>query len=137
MRYLLDTNVVSEVNRPRPDAGVLNWLDQHGVGSAISEFTIGELVKGAFFLPAGKKRQSILAWVSHVEANFADRLLPMSLDVLKTWGQLCGTHDAHGRRWPLADSLLAATALVHDLIVVTRNTADFPPEVQTLNPWKK
>lgn len=137
MRYLLDTNVVSDSMKPQPDPGVATWVVQHGAGSAISEFTIGELIKGAYFLPAGKKRQSILAWVGDVEVTFADRLLPMSLDVLKTWGQLCGTHDAQGRRWPLADGLLAATALVHDLIVVTRNAADFPPEVQTLNPWKK
>ena len=137
MRYLLDTNVVSDSMKPQPDPGVATWMIQHGAGSAISEFTIGELIKGAFFLPAGKRRQGILAWVNDVEVNFADRLLPISLDVLKTWGQLCGTHDARGHRMPLADSLLAATALVHDLIVVTRNTADFPPDVQTLTPWKK
>ena len=137
MRYLLDTNVVSEVNRLRPDVGVLNWLDQHGAGSAISEFTLGELTKGAYFLPVGKKHTSLLVWIEFLRESFADRLLPVSLEVLMRWGQLCGTHEALGRRWPLADSLLAATALVHDLIVVTRNTADFPPDVQTLNPWNK
>ena len=110
MRYLLDTNVVSEVNRPRPDVGVLNWLDQHGAGSMISEFTIGELTKGAYFLPPGKKRTSLLAWIEGLVETSADRLLPASLEVLMRWGELCGTHEAQGRRWPLADSLLAATA---------------------------
>ena len=75
--------------------------------------------------------------VGEVEATFDDRLLPLSRDVLKVWGQLSGTHEARGHRWPVIDSLLAATALLHDLTIVTRNTADFPPEVRAFNPWKK
>ena len=137
MRYLLDANVLSEAVRPRPDSSVANWLVQHEAGAAISELTIGEFTKGAFFLPAGPKRKRILAWIADVEDAFDDRLLPLSREVLKTWGQLSGTHEAQGRRWPVIDSLLAATALLHDLTIVTRNTADFPPEVRTFNPWKK
>ena len=137
MRYLLDANVLSEGVRRRPDSGVANWLVQHETGAAISELTIGELTKGAFFLPAGSKRRQILGWIAEVESAFDDRLLPLDRDVLKTWGQLCGTHAAQGRRWPVIDSLLAATALLHDLTIVTRNTTDFPPEVRTFNPWKK
>ena len=137
MRYLLDANVLSEGVKPRPDSGVANWLVQHEAGAAISELTIGELAKGAYFLPAGPKRKRILEWIKEVETAFDDRLLPLSRDVLKTWGQLSGTHEAQGRRWPVIDSLLAATALLHDLTIVTRNTADFPPEVRTFNPWKK
>ncbi len=137
MRFLLDANVLSEGVRPRPDSGVANWLVQNESGAAISELTIGELTKGAFFLLPGPKRKRLLAWIAEVEAMFGDRLLPLNRDVLKTWGQLCGTHEAQGRRWPVLDSLLASTALVHDLTVVTRNTDDFPPEVRTFNPWKK
>ena len=137
MRYLLDANVLSEGVRRQPDSGMANWLVQHEAGAAISELTIGEFTKGAFFLPVGPKRKRILDWITEVEATFDDRLLPLSREVLKTWGQLCGTHEAQGRRWPVIDSLLAATALFHDLTIVTRNTADFPPEVRTFNPWKK
>ena len=137
MRYLLDANVLSEGVRRRPNSGVANWLVQHEAGAAISELTIGELSKGAFFLPVGSKRKRILDWITEVEATFDDRLLPLSREVLKTWGQLCGTHEAQGRRWPVIDSLLAAMALFHDLTIVTRNTTDFPPEVRTINPWKK
>ena len=137
MRYLLDANVLSEGVRRRPDSGVANWLVQNEAGAAISELTIGELTKGAFFLPVGPKRKRILDWITEVEAAFDDRLLPLSRDVLTTWGRLCGTHEAQGRRWPVIDSLLAATALFYDLTIVTRNTADFPPEVTTFNPWKK
>ena len=60
MRFLLDANVLSEGVRRQPDSGVSNWLSQHGTGAAISELTIGELAKGAFFLPAGPKRKRIL-----------------------------------------------------------------------------
>ena len=137
MRYLLDANVLSEGVRRQPDSGVANWLVQHEAGAAISELTIGELTKGAFFLAVGPKRKRILDWITEVEATFDDRLLPLSREVLKTWGQLCGTQEAQGRRWPVIDSLLAATALFHDLTIVTRNTADFPPEVRTFNPWKR
>lgn len=137
MRFLLDANVLSEIVRPRPDSGVTNWLVQNEAGSAISELTIGELTKGAYSLPAGPKRKRLLAWITEVEAAFDDRLLSLTSEVLKTWGQLTGTHEAQGRRWPVIDSLLAATALHHDLTIVTRNTDDFPPEVPTFNPWKK
>lgn len=137
MRYLLDANVLSELVKPSPDAGVANWFVQNESGSAISEVTIGELTKGAYFLPSGKKRTRILLWIDELQVAFEGRLLPATLDIFRQWGELCGTYEAQGRRWPLVDSLLSATALVHDLTVVTRNTADFPPEVRTLNPWKK
>jgi len=137
MRFLLDTNVVSDAIKPRPDPGVATWMIHNEAGTAVSEFTIGELYKGAYCLPAGKKRNSILAWIAAFQEQFAERFLPVSLEVLTKWGELCGTHAAQGRRWPLDDSLLAATALVNDLTVVTRNVDDFPPEVRTLNPWKK
>ncbi|MBC7837386.1 MAG: type II toxin-antitoxin system VapC family toxin [Nitrospiraceae bacterium] len=137
MRYLLDTNVLSEGVKRRPDPGVASWLVQHEAGAAISELTLGELTKGAFFLSDGPKRQRLLAWIAEVEESFDDRVLPLNRDVLIAWGQLCGTHEATGRRWPVVDSLLAATALVHHLTIVTRNTDDFPPEVTTLTPWKK
>ena len=137
MRYLLDANVLNEGVKRQPDSGVANWLVQREAGSAISELTIGELTKGAFFLPTGPRRKKLLEWIVEVESIFDDRLLPLSREVLKTWGQLCGMHEARGHRLPVIDSLLTATALFHDLIIVTRNTADFPPEVRTFNPWKK
>ena len=133
MRYLLDTNVLSEGVKRRPDRGVASWLVQNEAGTAISELTLGELIKGAYFLPDGPQRKRILTWIAEVEESFDDRVLPLNRDVLIAWGQLSGTHEATGRRWPV----LAATALVHNLIIVTRNTNDFPPEVTTLTPWKK
>ena len=137
MRYLLDTNVLSEGAKHRPDSGVASWLVQHEAGDAISVLTIGELTKGAFFLSDRTKRKRILAWIAEIEESFDDRVLPLNRDILIAWGKLCGTYEATGRRWPVLDSLLAATAMVHDLTIVTRNASDFPPDVITLTPWKK
>ena len=77
------------------------------------------------------------AFMDEIEDSFAERVLPVTLEILKRWGRLCGEHEARGRSLPVMDSLLAATALVHDLTLVTRNTADFPREVRTLNPWRR
>jgi len=136
MRFLLDTNAVSEVSKPRPDAGLSAWLVQCGPSCAISELTLGELTKGAWRLPSGRRRKETLAWIEETQAQYRDCTLTLSLEVLLRWGRLCGEHEARGRKLPVLDSLLAATALVHDLTIVTRNTADFPAGVPTLNPWR-
>jgi predicted nucleic acid-binding protein len=107
---------------------------QHEAGAAISELTLGELTKGAYFLSDGPKRQRILAWISEVVESFDDRVLALNRAVLFAWGQLCGTHEAMGRRWPVLDSLLAATALVHNLTIVTRNTDDIPTRSHDVDP---
>jgi predicted nucleic acid-binding protein len=136
MRFLLDTNAVSEVNKPRPNAGLSAWLLQRGASCAISELTLGELTKGTWRLPDGRKRNETLAWIEETQALYRECTLPLSRKILRRWGRLCGEHEARGRKLAVMDSLLAATALVHDLTIVTRNTADFPSDVPTLNPWR-
>ena len=137
MRFLLDTNSLSEMEKPRPDSGLAAWMLQHEAASAVSEITIGEINKGVFYHPPGPRRQRVQAFMDEIEDSFSERVLPVTLEILKRWGRLCGEHEARGRTLPVMDSLLAATALVHDLTLVTRNTADFPSEVRTLNPWRK
>ena len=137
MRWLLDANVLSEVEKPRPDARVSSWLLQHEAAAAVSELTTGELTKGVFTRPAGPARERLAAWIHGIERELGERLLPVTLEVFKRWSRLCGEMEARGRRLPVMDSLLAATALVHDLTLVTRNTEDFPAEVPTLNPWRR
>ncbi|MFT5408939.1 MAG: putative nucleic acid-binding protein [Verrucomicrobiales bacterium] len=136
MRYLLDTNVLSELRRPEPSKRVVVWLLQNEAACGISELVIGEFVKGAYSLPDGKKRQAILAWISEVEDQFEGRMIALDRDVLKRWGELCGVCEReHGRRLQVLDNLIAASALSHGLVVVTRNIVDFPSEIDTFNPW--
>jgi predicted nucleic acid-binding protein len=136
MRYLLDTNILSEGRKPKPSPKVLSWLLQNAPSSGLSILTIGEFIKGASLMPAGKRRRELEAWIGELEQEFTDRLLPLDLNEIRFWGQLYGKQQAAGHKMPLFDSLLAATALAHDLTLVTRNTADFEDtDVRVLNPF--
>ena len=136
MRFLLDTNVLSELRRPKPDRKLTSWLLQNEAACGISDIVIGEFNKGANFLPEGERRQSVLSWIEEVEAQFEDKILPVDRNVWKYWGELCGNSEReHGRRFQVIDSLIAATALAHRLVLVTRNVNDFPSAVATHCPW--
>ncbi len=134
MKFLLDTNVVSEVRRKAPNPKVLSWMEQTEPDSlAISVLTLGEIVKGAESLahrdPAAS--QSLYAWLEGLRHNFANRILGIDDAVSVIWGRLCAI-----RPLPVIDSLLAASALAHDMTIVTRNTADFERAgVRLYNPW--
>lgn len=132
--YLLDTNILSETRRPRPDAGVVKFLGQANRDSLyISVLSLGELRKG---VEAKRRADPLMAaelgrWVDGIETTFAAQVLPVTIPVARLWGELSA-----GRSLPVIDMLIAATALVHGLTVVTRNTADFAATaVPVLNPW--
>lgn len=138
MSYLLDTCCVSELVRPRPDQGVVNWVGttderlQH-----LSVLTIGEIAKGVARIDDSARRSRLDAWVhGDLLARFDNRLLPIDHRVVLRWGALAGEAERRGMTLPLVDSLLAATALTHDLIVVTRNVRDLERcGARCLNPW--
>ncbi len=135
MSYLLDTNVVSELVRPRPDPGVVAWLRQvPDTALHLSVLTLGEIRKGVETLPAGERREQLRLWLEQeLPAWFESRLLPVSAPVADRWGRLL----AEVRRpLPAIDGLLAATALHHGLRLVTRNEQDFRlPGLGVFNPW--
>ncbi len=136
MSYLLDTNVISELRRKRPDAGVAAWFaERPAVTLHVSVLTLGEIRKGIESLADAVKRQQIGDWLeTDVSAFFAGRILPINEVVADTWGRLLA---AAGRPLPSIDSLLAATALANDLVLVTRNTKDFAGlALDTFNPWQ-
>lgn len=136
MSYLLDTNVVSEVVRPRPNPRLLRWLQAVPDDALhLSVLTLGEIRRGVEKLKAGTKREKLRVWLEQeLPAWFEERLLPIDTRVADRWGRLL---VEVGRPVPAIDSLLAATALTHGLRIVTRNAADFRfPALDVVNPWE-
>lgn len=138
MSYLLDTCVLSEFIAKQPSEEVVSWLTQLDPETVfISVVTVGEIQKGIEKLSASKRKEALLAWLKDdLLIRFRDRLLPLETGEMLTWGTLMGRIEAKGKPMPLIDSLIAATALHHDLVVVTRDDGDFAPSgVKLLNPW--
>ena len=140
MSFLLDTSVISELVRKNPRGQVLNWIDaQEESALFLSVLTIGELEKGIAKLPASARKTKLLAWVRRdLARRFGGRLLAIDVRVAVRWGALAGESEKRGRPLPVVDSLLAATALIHGLQIVTRNVHDFERRgVACINPWKE
>lgn len=135
MKYLLDTNVVCEATARHPEATVLAWIETHAHECFLSSVTFGEIWKGLHRLPEGKRKRALVKWADGLENDFAELILGLDSNTLKFWGKLYAKHEANGFNMDVMDSLIAATALVHRLTVVTRNTADYPADVKTFNPW--
>jgi predicted nucleic acid-binding protein len=138
--FLIDTNVLSEYNRPGgPDEGVKRWLETTArKAQYVSVITLAEIQKGIELLAAGKRRVELEHWFKEdLEAWFSGRVLPVDRPVGSRWASLLAQCQRAGRPLPTVDSLIAATALAHDLTVVTRNVSDFTGTgTQTFNPWK-
>lgn len=136
--FLLDTNVVSEAVKPRPDPGVLKWLDDTQESLLfLSVLTISELRKGINLLGASSRRQFLESWLERdLPARFAGRILAVDLEVAKRWGTIAGTDTARRSPLPVIDGLLAATALHHALTFVTRDSPHPAiTDIDVLNPW--
>lgn len=134
MKFLVDANVLSEATRPDPDPGVLAWLLRHEPEIAIDPVILGELRFGILLLPAGRKRRRLERWF----AQGVERIhcLPWDADTGLRWARLLADLRRAGRAMPVKDSMIAATALVHALTVVTRNRKDFEPAaVEVLDPF--
>jgi toxin FitB len=139
VNYLLDTCVISEMVRPRPTDSVLLWLDAQDEATLhLSVLTIGELHKGIARLEDGERKSRLFSWVDGALAlRFDRRVLPIDTAVASAWGQITGSSERAGRPIPVIDGLIAATARVHGLMVVTRNTDDFARcGVSIFDPWK-
>lgn len=135
MSYLLDTNVLSELRRREASEPVVGWIASRPATTLyLSVLTIGELRKGIEALPEGARKRGLLDWLeAELPGFFAGRVLPLDARVADRWGRL---QAQAGRPLPVIDSLLAATALVHGLTLVSRNLRDFQvPDLQLIDPW--
>lgn len=135
MRYLLDTNVLSETRKPRPDPGAVAWLrSKERAALHISVLTLGEITRGSSAIArrdpvAGA---SLVNWLEGLRLLYMDRVVPVDAPIAEAWGRMSAD-----RPRPIVDTLLAATALVHDMTLVTRNLRDFADTgVTLLNPWE-
>ena len=136
MSYLLDTNVLSELRRKQPNTGVSAWFAQRPASSLyLSVLTLGELCKGIHGVNDDARKLALSDWLQNeLSLFFLGRVLSIDEQVADRWGQLVA---AAGRPLPAIDSLLAATALVHGLHMVTRNAKDFEGlGLDVINPWK-
>ena len=135
MSYLLDTNVLSELRRKTPNAGVVGWFAQRPASTLyLSVLTLGELRKGVEGMADASRRTALLDWLeAELPIFFTGRILPVDAQVADRWGRLVA---AANRPVPAIDSLLAATAAHHGLILVTRNVRDFANlGLEVINPW--
>jgi predicted nucleic acid-binding protein len=121
--YLVDANVLSEATRPTPDARVVGWLRRNERDIAVDPIILGEIRFGILLLPAGRRRRQLERWFDDGVSRII--CLPWDAAVGLRWAKLLADLRAAGRSMPIKDSLVAATALVHRLAVVTRNRRDF------------
>jgi predicted nucleic acid-binding protein len=138
VRYLLDTNVLSEPARPVPDARVVAWLEARvPLECALSVLTLGEIQKGVSLMPEGRRRDHLGEWLAtELPRQFAGRILAIDERVTMAWGRLMAEGRRAGREPPVIDGLLLATAEVHGLTFVTRNERDCTDRgIPILNPW--
>jgi predicted nucleic acid-binding protein len=139
MKYLLDTCVISELVKKEPNPAVIRWLDAGDESRMyLSVLTLGELIKGITRLPDGEKREKLQSWVSNdLVVRFGPRLVEIDVEIARTWGTLLGDAERRGEKLPVVDSLIAVSANVHGLVVVTRNVQDMARcQARVFNPWE-
>ena len=133
---LIDTNVISELRRRKPEPRLVHWFEQRPSGKLyLSVLTLGEIRKGVEALADPGRRTVLIQWLEReLPVFFSERVLPIDAGVAHQWGQLLAEAS---RSFPAIDSLLAATALHHNLVLVTRNLKDVAGlPVTVLNPWE-
>ncbi|MBC7819829.1 MAG: type II toxin-antitoxin system VapC family toxin [Planctomycetaceae bacterium] len=136
MRYLVDSNILSEATRPRPNDRVIEWLRGNEAELAISPVVLGEIEYGILILPPGHRRDRLLLWLMDRVKTL--RFVVFDAETASEWAQMMAVLKAKGLSMSVKDSLIAATARTHRLTVVTRNTADFRHAgVPLLNPFEE
>lgn len=138
MNFLLDTCAISETKQKTPNPKVLEWLDaQDELTLYLSALTIGEIRKGIVRIESIKRQVLLEEWLEQLRQRFSGRILSVTETTFLIWGKMYGEFTRKGIVRPAFDSLLEATALEHDLVLVTRNVKNFQSsQVVLLNPWR-
>ena len=137
--FLLDTNLIPELVRPKPEPRVTAWIQAADESLLhLSVLCLGEIRKGVAGLPPGKRRSQLETWLDvELRARFAGKILAIDSEIADRWGVLAADAKRTGVALSAIDGLLAATALHHNLTIVSRNVADFAgTRVPVLNPWE-
>ena len=136
MSYLLDTNIISELVKKKPNHAVLDWVDANDSENLyLSVITLGEIRKGISGVQNQARQKEISHWLEvELPAYFEARILAIDMNVADAWGKF--QSQTKGRTLPAIDALIAATAYVNQLTLVTRNTKDFvDTPIEIVNPW--
>jgi toxin FitB len=138
MKYLLDTNVLSELVAEIPNARVVAWVDAQEVDNLyLSAITVGELSKGIEKLPNSKRKDALRDWLQDdLLLRFSGRILALDAEAMLIWGSMVARLERSGRPIAALDSLIAALGLLHNCCLVTRNEDDFKDTgISVFNPW--
>jgi len=134
VKWLLDTNSLSELTRPEPFEGLLDWLDANEPDTGVSAISIGEMVAGIERLQEGKRRRTLERALKFLREDYAGKILDFTEGAAVEWGRLVALARKRGHNLSVLDSQIEATGIHYGLTVVTRNSADFFHPV--FNPWK-
>lgn len=138
MSHLIDTCVFSEYKKPVPETKVLDWLAAQPDNTIyLSVLTFGELEKGIIRMPESVRKRQLTLFLDDLQVRYGSNILDLDLRVMRRWAAMIARLETKGRPMPVIDSLIAATALEHNLTIVTRNDADFADTgAEVLNIWK-
>lgn len=140
MKYLLDTCVISELKNINPNSSVVEWVNSHKEEDIyISVLTIAEIQKGITKLPDSQKKNILQEWLDNdLQQRFLGKILDINYEVASSWGKIQGKAEQHGKKMSVIDSLIAASGIVFDCTIVTRNVNDMEASgCKILNPWKQ
>ncbi len=139
MNYLIDTCVISEFVKKAPNSEVVQWFNQQQIEQLyLSSVTTAEMKKGIYKIQDSQpeRYQRLSLWLKTTEVEFTSRILPINNDVLDNWAKICAKAELNGKKLAVMDSLIAATAHHHKLILVTRNVDDFKmTPIKIINPY--
>ena len=135
MKYIADANLLSEPTKPEPVPQVLEWLRRNEEQLAVTPIILGELEYGILLLPTSKRKKQLEVWFEKIRSTA--HCLDFDSQVASSWARLLALLKSQGHAMPIKDSLIAASAIAHNLTVATRNTRDFKnAEVPLINPFE-